>query len=320
MKKTMKLIAGLVLLFTPTLQVAAQETKGEQFKKELLAQIKQEIKDLTDQEIRAIIDTVEANITEYIDHYEAPDATELLTKDQKLVADLTNTNVMPQSFGSVMLRHAEEQVIAEQLKPKFAQLTARQGEDTLAKSQTTANTFTTLRGTQTLDNEFNRWDLLDKGDVLVNLDNGKLGLKWGHVGMMYDRGDTPGQSRTIEILGFGDVVQFKNYKTTWHDNKTDRISHNYARRFLGTGAPERAAEAATKWIGKGYSLWPVLGDTSAFYCTELVFMAYKEQGVNLGNGMDMGSWGILMPKRMYCSSELASYYRQNMNGKAGQVC
>jgi len=308
---------GLLMISTPTLQVFGQETKSEQFKRELLSQIKTEITDLQDEEIRQIIDAVEANMNEYIEHYEKRDAAEMLNKDQKMVLDGQDGIASTQSFGGLLQRSPEQEAVAQQLAPKLAQFNERQGGE---PSATNVSSTATFAKQQTLDNEFYRWDLLDTGDVLVNLDNGKLGLKWGHVGMMYDKGLSPEQSRTIEILGFGDVVQFKNYKTTWHDNKTDRISHNYAHRVLGTGAPEKAAEAATKWIGKGYSLWPVLGDTSAFYCTELVFMAYKEQGVNLGNGMDLGSWGILMPKSMYCSPELASYYRQNMNGQAGNVC
>jgi len=319
MKRTVQIMIGLLMISTPTLQVFGQETKSEQFKRELLSQIKEEVTDLRDDEIRKIIDQVEASMTEYVEHYEQRDAAEMLNKDQKMLLDAQDNAASTQSFGGLLQRNAEQEAVTQQLAPKLAQFNKRQGGSEEQVVSATASTAT-LTNKQTLDNEFYRWDLLDTGDVLVNLDNGKLGLKWGHVGMMYDKGPSPEQSRTIEILGFGDVVQFKNYKTTWHDNKTDRISHNYAHRVLGTGKAEKAAEAATKWIGKGYSLWPVLGDTSAFYCTELVFMAYREQGVNLGNGMDLGSWGILMPKSMYCSPELASYYRQNMNGRAGNVC
>jgi len=323
MKKPLKFIVALFVLSTPTLQVLGAETKGEQFKRELLSQIKKEIKDLSDTEIRAIINAVEANINEYVGHYEATDGSTLLTKDEKIIADQSAAGLLQQPFGVLQKEPTVDNVARAQLDAKITavetKLTAEQPEMT-----TFANPISRLwrirDARKTMDSETMRWELLEKGDVLVDLDNGKLGFQWGHVGMMYDKAETPEESRTIEILGFGDVVQFKNYKTTWHDNKVDRISHNYAWRVMDTDAPDKAAEAATKWIGKGYSLWPVLGDTSAFYCTELVFMAYREQGVDLGNGMGMGSWGILMPKSMYCSPELSTYYRQNMSGSAGKVC
>jgi len=158
------------------------------------------------------------------------------------------------------------------------------------------------------------WDYLDRGDVLINISNGKSSSFLGHAGLMFKKGRRADQSFTIEALGYGKRSQITNY-SSWHYNDRDKLTYNYVPSVFGTVKPANAALYAEDYLlDRPYGLVHALGTARSLYCTELIFLAYLSQGVNLGNGMNMGSWGILMPKDMYCDTDLMYYYRQNLDG------
>jgi len=158
------------------------------------------------------------------------------------------------------------------------------------------------------------WQLLDRGDVLINISNSKSSSFLGHAAIMKDKRSYPAGSFTVEALGYGTRSQVVNY-STWHNNTWDKMAYNYVSSVYGTNKPWHAANHAERnLIGRPYDVTHALGRSNALYCTELVFLADKTQGVNLGNGMDIGNWGILMPRAMYCDADLMYYYRQNIGG------
>jgi len=210
------------------------------------------------------------------------------------------------------------QILLEELNPRLKELPegsyhydeeAREivfdmNKDALFDTQTGVSSFAT------------KWSRLKKGDVLINFDNGSsAGLfKWGHAAIMYSKGATEARSQTIEAPGGGDVVSLRNYNAVWHSNTKDRIAYNFVPKVKQTVKPSLAAENARKYEGRPYGILHPLGESNAIYCTELVYLAYKSQGVDLGNGVKKGDWWILMPKRMYCDADLMYYYRQRVGG------
>jgi len=322
MKRMNKVIFVVLMMITPTLQLAAKESESEVFKQQLLEEIQQEIQDLSPAEIRKIIHEVEKQLTEYVEHYEHTPEEHLLTKSELTLKERAH-EVHPEKLARLQKYSdkSTEQLILEELNPKlklYSDDEYRYNEETkefefmISKDEL----FKKERDSMLqVDNA--ALPYLEKGDVLINLDNGSSSglFKWGHAGLMYYKDKNPNLSKTIEAPGQGQVVQFVNYKTAWHDNKDNRIAYNYAPRIYKTNKPEKAAENARQYLGKPYGLLPVLGDTRSIYCTELVFLAYRSQGVKLGNGMDIGSWGILLPKNMYCDPKLEPYYLQKFNGR-----
>jgi len=350
MKKVSQIIFVILLGLTSTLQLAARETGQERFKQKLLEQIKREMTNISDTEIQSIIEAVDKQLTDYIERYEQTPKDQLLTKEE-LYLEQHKDEVALQKFSMMQadsgkssnckrnagqpklvegrcstcdeLTGAQTQVILEELNPRLKMM----GEDAYRYNENTRE----LEFTMNKDAMFNKKSddltqvsneglaFLKKGDVLINLDNGSSSglFKWGHAALMYRKATTPDLSRTIEAPGPGKKVQLVNYQKAWHANKRNRIAYNYVPRVYGTNKPARAADNALRYMAKAYGLYPVLGDTRTIYCTELVFLAYMSQGVNLGNGMKMGSWGILLPRSMYCDDDLAPYYRQNF---VGGVC
>lgn len=299
------------------LQMLALETKSEQFRNELLQEIKEEITDLSDDEIRQIIKDVENSLDEYIKHYEETPAEELLTKDEKIINETMATTRSLNYFENMANEESKsiEQIILEEKNPKLTYYS----EDDYTYNEESGEIDFNISKDDMFSNESDprarsAWSSLEKGDVLINFDNGSSGLKWGHAALMYSKASTTNASRTIEAPGDGKVVQYMNYKTVWHDNTWNRMTYNYVPGVYGTGKPAAAANYATRYLGKGYSLYAILGNESSIYCTELVFLAYLSQGVNLGNGMNKGSAGILFPKSMYCDNDLMYYFRQNVGG------
>lgn len=316
MKRLLKIIFGGLLVFTQTVSIQASE--NEQFKSELLEQIKNDLPDMDSKEIQEIINTVENQIQDYIEHYEETPQNELLTKEELLLSTKKksrNTN----NFEEIAKAENKpvEQAMLENLNPKLNLLPdnsyyyneeTKELEFDITKEEIFAASSNPLARSA--------WSLLEKGDVLINFDNGSSGLRWGHVAFMQSKGPDPFNSYTYEAPGSGQVVGYRNYETVWHNNTWDRMTYNYVPRIYGSGKAAAAANNALQYHGKKYSLTDsmALGNTSSIYCTELVFLAYLSQGVNLGNGMNSGSIGILFPRSMYCDADLMYYFRQNVGG------
>jgi len=322
MKRMNKVIFIVLMMMTPTLQLAAHESESEAFKQQLLKEIQQEIKDLPPVEIRKIINEVEKQLTEYINHYENTPREQLLTKTEITLKEQRH-EVRPEKLGRLKKYSdkSTDQLILEELNPKlklYSDDEYRYNEETKEfEFMITKDELFKKESDSMLQASADAFRLLEKGDVLINLDNGSSSglFKWGHAALMHQRRFQPIQSYTIEAPGQGKVVQFVNYQEAWHKNTWDRIAYNYVPRVYNTNKPAKAAENARQYLGKPYTLYPILGDTRSIYCTELVFLAYKSQGVNLGNGMDTGSWGILFPKDMYCDDDLHPYYLQKFDGR-----
>jgi len=322
MRRLHKFILVLLIISTPTLQLAATESANEQFKQELLAEIQEEIKDLHPAEIREIIDTVDKQLSAYISHYEDKPEDELRTKGELyLEAHKDDITLAPFARNNQQVDKSREQLILEAAHPKLKNLSKdeyRFNEETKEFELLISKDELFDKGEDSMLQGHNAaLPFLEKGDVLINLDNGSsAGLfKWGHAAIMYHKNPNPKYSRTIEAPGPKQVVQLKNYQDVWHANTWSRIAYNYVPHIYGTKRPAQAAEKAYSYRGTPYGLGLVLGDTKTLYCTELVFLAYLSQGVNLGNGMKKGTWGILMPKQMYCDPKLKPYYLQRFNGR-----
>jgi len=318
MKTLSKFIVVILTMITPTLQLAAIESEGEQFKQQLLNELREEIKDMSPAEIRKIINEVERNLQSDIDHYENTPPEQLMTKDELYLQQHAH-EVAPKTFSMLQKQSdkPEEQILLEELNPRLKMLPKGSYHYDEAKKEIVFDMDKDqLFAPQQASMVVWAWDYLAKGDVLINLDNGSSSglFKWGHAGMMYFKARTADRSTTIEAPGDPYKVMLVDYNSVWHSNKTDRIAYNYVEDVYKTNKPKLAAENAKKYEGRPYGIWHPLGESNKIYCTELVYLAYKSQGVDLGNGVKKGDWWILMPKRMYCDADLMYYYRQNMGG------
>jgi len=340
MKAFSKFICVIVLMTVPTLQVAANESEAEQFKQQFLTELMAEIKELEPAEIRRIINEVEENLNEYIDKYEKHPE-KLRTKDEVYLEQHVH-EVAPKTFSMLQRQSgkSEEQLILEELNPRLKMMP----DDAYQYNKETKEIEFNEKGVSTFgaaNKPFYAWDYLDRGDVLINISNGKSSSFLGHAGIMFKKKSRADQSFTIEALGYGKNSQVTNY-STWHYNDRDQLAYNCVPALYGTIKPANAALYAENYLlNRPYGLWHSLGTANALYYTELVFLAYLSQGVNLGNGMNVGSWGILMPKRMFsetssrlnelaelmsrplneyvsseddCDKDLMYYYRQNIGG------
>jgi hypothetical protein len=316
MKRMNKVIFIVLMMMTPTLQVAAYQSESEQFKQQLLKEIQQEIKDLPPVEIRKIINDVEKSINEDIVRYEVTPKDELLTKDELYVRQHRN-EVSSQRLVTLQKQShkPKEQILLEELNPKLKMMS----DDSYHYNNVTKEIEFNEHAVASFGKQKQpvyAWDYLAKGDILINFDNGSSSglFKWGHAGMLYSKGRDTKSSWTIEALGGNEPVKLKNYDTSWHQNKENRITYNYVPAIYDTPKPSRAANEAKKYEGRPYGIWHPLAQSNEIYCTELVYIAYKSQGIDLGNGIKKGSRQILLPQKMYCDSDLMYYYRQKVGG------
>jgi uncharacterized protein YycO len=346
MNKVIKLICVLLVTICPTLQVAANESEAEQFKQQLLTELMAEIKELEPAEIRKIINEVECTLDEGhselaelmsnasyeciseqteqnlkadIEHYENTPQEQLLTKTEAYL-QMHRGEVAPRTLSMLQSQSgkSEEQLILEELNPRLKMLS---DEDYYYDEETGEIEFTLSKDRMFYIQEDTMtqglpWEYLAKGDVFINLDNGSSSglFKWGHAGMLYSKGRDAKNSWSIEAPGGDERVKLVNFNTVWHSNNKDRITYNYVPAAYKTWRPSFAANEAKKYEGRPYGFNHALGTSWEIYCTELVYLAYLSQGIDLGNGVKKGDPWILMPKRMYCDADLMYYYRQNMGG------
>ena len=106
------------------------------------------------------------------------------------------------------------------------------------------------------------------GYIFLTLDNSTFGWEHGHAGIGYSSG-----GKVIESFnGVGVKLYSDRVNTYWHAQQTGGI---YKVRNATSSNYNTARDYAYKQIGKGYSLVPY---NSGFYCSELVYKAWKSAG------------------------------------------
>ncbi len=161
---------------------------------------------------------------------------------------------------------------------------------------------------------------LGKGDILNNFSNGSMGANWGHVAILHAKGTTVGETWTVEAPGVGKKVQRVPYGT-WHYDDDSKMAYSYLSSrplysYQYNAITTSAASAAYTQNGKPYKLGGKIGDTSSWYCSELVFWAYYNNGyqaINLGSysGDYMGSSSIIYPYDIYMDNDIMPFFKQN---------
>ena len=106
---------------------------------------------------------------------------------------------------------------------------------------------------------------------------------------------------TIEANpGDGVKIYINRYRDYWRYKTTGGI---YSVRNATTTKYKSASNWAKKQVGKDYNLNPFNGDSS-FYCSELVYRAWEEQGITIGNMIA----GVITPSSiMNHSNTIMSY-------------
>ncbi|MDI6534746.1 YiiX/YebB-like N1pC/P60 family cysteine hydrolase [Bacillus mycoides] len=133
------------------------------------------------------------------------------------------------------------------------------------------------------------------GDALVSLDNGSSSFRWGHAGIVADN------NAYVFEANPGEGVQRKaNYWNTYYNSK-------YA--LYVKGATTNAYQGAQhygwqQWRnGKPYGLSMNKWDESSYYCSKLVWRAWKNEGVDL----DADGGPTVWPVDILNSSQTVSY-------------
>lgn len=121
------------------------------------------------------------------------------------------------------------------------------------------------------------------GYIFVTMDNNKSGWHYGHAGIGGNNGET------IEAYSNTNVAIFSNgYNRNWSDCSTGGI-------YRVNGASTSQYETAKNWaysqVGKEYDLSLLDGD-SKFYCSELVYKAWKAAGITVGTNI----LGLITPE------------------------
>lgn len=156
------------------------------------------------------------------------------------------------------------------------------------------------------------------GDFLVNHSSPSNSSKnfIGHAAIVETKGSTPSTSYTMEAYGKGfqpyggyGVKRF-NYNTVWHSDMKSKQSFNYVpskySASISTANRNAALYARAKdGVPYNYNFLNV-NTTSSFYCSQLVYRAWLEHGINLNQG-----GGIVSPVDLYQDTESKAYYTQN---------
>lgn len=158
--------------------------------------------------------------------------------------------------------------------------------------------------------KYSRYNLLStvqKGDV-VSETKGLVASITGHIaiveGKFWDSSHSQYYIRTVEANGSGVVRGALD-----DDRKDERGTNIYYARSASSSQKNGAVSFCIGQIGKPYSLeFPLTqcsysSSTSNWYCSELVWAAYYNQGINF-NGTSI-PMNIYMPRDLAASSKLA---------------
>ncbi|WOO87510.1 YiiX/YebB-like N1pC/P60 family cysteine hydrolase [Mollicutes bacterium LVI A0039] len=156
------------------------------------------------------------------------------------------------------------------------------------------------------------------GDFLVNHSSPSNNSKSfiGHAAIIETKGSSPGTTYTMEAYGRGfqpyggfGVKRF-NYNRVWHQDYKSKQSFNYVPSKYHpnvSAANKNAAKYAREQDGMPYNYnFFNTKTTDKFYCSQLVYRAWLEQGVNLNQG-----GGIVTPADLYQDSDSKAYFTQN---------
>lgn len=136
------------------------------------------------------------------------------------------------------------------------------------------------------------------GDVLVTQDSGISSFRWGHAAIV--RTDN---RYTIEAYS-GDGVQSRSI-SKWKDpKKVNTVKALWVNKASGTSYTGAAKYVAAQ-VGKPYNkIFTDSKTTSKFYCSQLAWRAWYNQGFDINGGSD----SIITPWDLYQSKNTSAYY------------
>lgn len=133
------------------------------------------------------------------------------------------------------------------------------------------------------------------GDIFVTMDNKTLGFNHGHAGI-----GVHGSGTVVEANPGTGVSKFYNrINTYWKNLKTGGLMRV---RGASNAKYELAQNYAVSMIGKNYGFNPF--DVNDFYCSELVYYAWKHAGFDIASGRG----AMILP--IHIISDNDTYYVQ----------
>lgn len=137
------------------------------------------------------------------------------------------------------------------------------------------------------------------GSIFLTLDNGSgsgsSSWNYGHAGIGGNNGETNEAFPDTNVAIFAD-----GYETNWQYCSTGGI---YNVSGATTSQYQTAMNYAYAQVGKKYSL-NLLDGTSAFYCSELVYNAWKQAGFTVGSNI----LGVITPESIMNDSDTYCVY------------
>ena len=151
------------------------------------------------------------------------------------------------------------------------------------------------------------WDLVAPGDIVIDHTMAQIGntnAYLGHAAIVSEN-----KNYVWEILGYGHVVE-KNSTWNYYNNNTSVQSWNYVPSvYTDTTLLNKVATSPSSYKGKSYGLTNSKTTSDKFYCSKLVWRAWKDvAGLDLDND---GGYSVY-PLDIYWDSEVQPYFQQNM--------
>lgn len=138
------------------------------------------------------------------------------------------------------------------------------------------------------------WDELNggvnlSGYLFLSLDSHISSFHYGHAGI-----GAGNKGQIIEAMPDVGVKLYENRASWWNRSDTGGM-------YSVDASPSQyitAKNYAVKQIGKGYSLLPTSG---TFYCSELVYYAWKDAGVNVASSRTVGT--LILPAQIIADAD-----------------
>lgn len=151
------------------------------------------------------------------------------------------------------------------------------------------------------------WNLIGPGDIIIDHDMtniGNTGIYLGHTAIVSND-----KYSIWETLGYGRVVE-KRSTSIYYDNMTHRQSWNYVPALYSVPtALANTGKNPENHKGKPYTVTTSKSTRDKFYCSKLVWAAYKDvTGYDLDND---GGYSVY-PMDIYWDSSVQPYFQQNM--------
>lgn len=188
-------------------------------------------------------------------------------------------------------RKESEEVFSE----RYAKQSLAQGLAEIAASQ---------EGDAVINGEANNYSLGAVGNILVTYSYSSLGVEVsvpGHAAIV-----STNAAQTVEAFPSGGVRFYTN------DWKTKKNVYGLQVKNAGSVQYKNAAKYAMKQADakKPYN-WNYFnkGTTSSFYCSQLVWKAWKEQGFDI-DAMNLGNYEPVSPAELVKSSATQTFYHK----------